>query len=84
MSVKNLFFQATVAASNAITINRERPLDKLDILEIKPISDGPVRKPMRPPVVTMAKPSTVLVPGILAAALNNTGTMHEEPTPITI
>ncbi len=78
-----LFLHATAAALNAINTSSDKALDKPAISEIKPITEGPARKPISPPVVTIAKPCTLLRPGILAAALNNTGTIQEQPNPIT-
>ena len=46
--------------------------------------EGPAKKPMRPPVVTIAKPSTTLTPGIFPDALNNTGIIQQQPKPIKI
>jgi len=55
-----------------------------DFSETKPMREGPVRKPISPPVVTMANPSTVLTPGILAEVLNSTGTIQQQPSPTTM
>src|SRR5438128_656379 len=51
---------------------------------MNPITEGPVRNPISPPVVTIANPSTALTPGMLADALNNTGTIQEHPSPTKI
>ena len=48
------------------------------------MTEGPARKPINPPVVTIAKPSTLLTPGIFPEALNNTGTTQEQPKPMII
>ena len=82
MSPKNLFFQATIAAVSISKINNDKAADRFTFSEIKPITDGPVRKPINPPVVTIANPSTVLTPGIEPDALNSTGTMQQHPNPI--
>ena len=63
-------------------IKRDNPLERSVFSEIIPMIDGPVRKPINPPVVTIAKPSTVLTPGIFAEAVNKTGTIQEHPNPI--
>ena len=81
---KNLFFHATNAAMISNKINKDNPVARSDFSDINPIREGPVKKPINPPVVTMAKPSTVLTPGILADALNNTGTIQQQPKPIKI
>ena len=65
-------------------INNDKPAERFAFSEINPIIDGPARKPIKPPVVTMAKPSTVLTPGIELDALNKTGTMQQQPNPIRI
>jgi len=54
----NLFCHATIAAIIVIKINNDNAFERPAFSEIKPIMDGPVRKPINPPVVTIAKPST--------------------------
>ena len=71
-----------MAAVIIISIKSESPFCKLAFSEIKPITDGPAKKPISPPVVTMANPSTLLTPGILPDALNKTGTIQQQPNPI--
>src|ERR1700712_2180905 len=76
--------QAANAANRPIKIKRDNPFERLAFSEIKPITEGPARNPISPPVVTIAYPSTVLTPGMLADALNNTGTMQQQPNPTII
>src|SRR5690242_2877543 len=62
-------------------MSSDNPQERFVFSEIKPITDGPVRKPISPPVVTIAYPSMVLTPGMLADARNNTGTVQQQPNP---
>ena len=71
-----------MAAVSMSSTNKDKPVDRFIFSAINPMTDGPVRKPIKPPVVTIAKPSTALTPGIVVAALNNTGTMQQQPNPI--
>ena len=53
--------------------------------EIKPIIDGPGKKPNQSPCGDhLQNPQQHLTPGILAAALNNMGTIQQQPNPIII
>src|ERR1039458_7033702 len=65
-------------------IRRDNPFERLAFSDMNPITDGPVRNPISPPVVTIAYPSTVLTHGIFADVLNKTGTIQQEPRPIII